>query len=86
MSAEDELKDVRLKKLDQMRLEEEPLYPNRFRRNTTAEVVQERFRETSSEDLERVEESFALAAVVRISSTCSVFRGILSVSRCWRIF
>ena len=61
MRAEDAIKDVRLKKLDQMRLEDEPLYPNRFRRNTTAETVQERFGEASSDDLEGVEEEFSLA-------------------------
>lgn len=61
MRAEDAIKDVRLKKLDQMRLEDEPLYPNSFRRNTTAETVQERFGEASSDDLEGVEEGFSLA-------------------------
>jgi lysyl-tRNA synthetase class 2 len=61
MRAEDAIKDVRLKKLDQMRLEDEALYPNSFRRNTTAETVQERFGETSSDDLEGVEERFSLA-------------------------
>jgi lysyl-tRNA synthetase class 2 len=61
MRAEEAIKDVRLKKLDQMRLEDEPLYPNSFRRNATIEAVQERFGEVSSDDLERVEEGFSLA-------------------------
>jgi len=61
MRAEDAIRDVRLKKLDQMRLEDEPLYPNSFRRNTNTEALQERFGEASSDDLERVEEGFSLA-------------------------
>jgi lysyl-tRNA synthetase class 2 len=61
MRAEDAIKDVRLKKLDQMRLEDESLYPNSFRRNTTTEALQERFGEASSDDLKSVEEGFSLA-------------------------
>jgi lysyl-tRNA synthetase class 2 len=61
MRAEDSIKDVRLKKLEEMRLEGEPPYPNGFRRTTTTEALQERFDASSSEDLEGVEERFALA-------------------------
>lgn len=61
MRAEDSIKDVRLGKIEQMRAEGVSPYPNRFRRNATAEALQERFRDVDSDGLERVEERFALA-------------------------
>lgn len=61
MRAEDSIKEVRLKKLEEMRAEQEALYPNTFRRNTTAEAVQERFREASADDLQSLEDRFSLA-------------------------
>ena len=64
MRTEDSIKDVRLKKMEQMRAEGKAPYPNRFRPSTTAGAVLERFREASSEDLEGVEERFALAGRV----------------------
>lgn len=64
MRAEDSIKEVRLQKLDQMRAEGERLYPNAFRRSTTARELQERFREASPEELEGRENRFALAGRV----------------------
>ena len=61
MRAEDTIKNVRLKKLEEMRLEGNVPYPNRFRRTTTAETLQDRFRQASPDDLERMEDRFALA-------------------------
>jgi lysyl-tRNA synthetase class 2 len=64
MRAEDSIKDVRLKKMEQMRVEGTPPYPNGFRPTTTAGAVLERFREASPDDLEGLEERFALAGRV----------------------
>ena len=61
MGAEDSLRDVRRKKVDEMRQEGVALYPNRFRKNTSTGALQKRFLETIAEDLEKREERFALA-------------------------
>jgi lysyl-tRNA synthetase class 2 len=64
MGAEEDIKAVRLKKLSEMRLEDGPAYPNRFRRNATTEALQGRYREASAEALEGMEDRFALAGRV----------------------
>ena len=56
MRAEDSIKDVRLKKMEQMRVEGRAPYPNEFRPTTTTGAVLERFGEASPDDLEGVEE------------------------------
>ena len=61
MRAEDSIRDVRLKKMEQMREEGKSPYPNRFRPTATTGAVLERFGGASQEDLEGVEERFALA-------------------------
>jgi lysyl-tRNA synthetase class 2 len=64
MGAEDELRAVRLKKLEEMRGEGKTPYPNAFRRNATIQDIRDRFGEASPEDLEGREERFALAGRV----------------------
>ena len=64
MRAEDSIRDVRLKKMEQMRVEGTAPYPNRFRPTTTTGAVLERFGEASPDDLEGVEERFTLAGRV----------------------
>jgi lysyl-tRNA synthetase class 2 len=61
MRAEDSIRDVRLNKTEQMRDEGKGPYPNTFRPTATAGEILERFGKASGEDLEGVEERFALA-------------------------
>ncbi len=64
MGAEDDIRAVRLTKLEQLREAGRAPYPNTFRRNITIQAIQERFDGASSEDLEALEERFALAGRV----------------------
>ncbi len=61
MGAEDSIREVRLRKLDEMRRTGRPPYPNDFRRNTLTGILRERFAEASPEELEGRKERFALA-------------------------
>jgi lysyl-tRNA synthetase class 2 len=64
MRAEDSIRELRLQKMEQMRVEGKAPYPNGFRPTTTTGAVLERFGEASQEDLEGVEERFSLAGRV----------------------
>jgi len=61
MSAEDTLREVRLKKLDEMRKGGEDPYPNHFQKKTSAGALVGRFGEVPNEELEKLEERHALA-------------------------
>jgi len=64
MSTEDTLRETRLKKMHQMRQEDQVLYPNRFRRDSYTSELTDRFQDYSAEDLEQLSDRFALAGRV----------------------
>ncbi|MEW6443379.1 MAG: lysine--tRNA ligase [bacterium] len=64
MSGDQSLREVRLKKLNEMRQQAAPVFPNDFRRDSFAGDLLERFGGSSAEELEQVQEPFSLAGRV----------------------
>lgn len=64
MGAEDSLRGIRWQKIEEMKQEGVSLYPNRFRNTTSTDILQQRFHDVPGEDLQKLEERFALAGRV----------------------
>ena len=64
MGTEDPLRETRLRKLGEILEEGGQVYPNCFKRDHLAGTLQQRFAEASSQDLDQLEERFALAGRV----------------------
>jgi len=64
MGTEDSLRETRLNKLAQIIQEGGSTYPNRFKRDSLANTLQQRFAKASSQDLDEMDERFTLAGRV----------------------